>query len=242
MFNANALGPNFSIARRASGFGGTTRRRFLPTPSNVATKRFVRKTIKGFHEKKFFIKVISYQASSDATTSVLSLSDITQGDTDSTRDGDSCKLTSLSINGRITNPDASTGAGYRMIVFQWLGQDVPTAVEVLGVSGAAYDADSWVQEHYNHDHRRQFRILYDKLGQLGPQTPTTNGMSFQKLFRIRINLGKLAVKKKAKNYITFQAGGTVGTGKLYLIAISDLLVAEDNPVIVAEAKLNFMDG
>ena len=99
---------------------------------------------------------------------IQSLCDISQGDTDTTRDGDALTMSSLEIRGHWVVGDAYNVC--RIMLIQWFPTDgvAPTVSQILFNSGNIYAPIS-VKAH---DYRQQFAVLYDKIIVVDTNNPT----------------------------------------------------------------------
>lgn len=230
----------FATKRNAQSRSGTVRR-----GGGAASKAYVRKAIRNIQEKKFHLYADTDVDLSYDNPVFQSITDISQGDLDSNRDGDRLKLRSVDVRGMIIGNNGVTTEA-RVLVVQWLGQDTPTVQEILEAGTVAWNADTAVTAHYNHDHRKMFRVLYDRtIVSCSTATTTSAGSNEYKrwLFHARINIGKLALKGKAKAYINYQSASTTGNNKVYIMALSNQTDASGfEPTLTYEAKVNFTDS
>ncbi len=220
-----------------------------PVPSYVsgrgtASKAYVKRAIKKMHEKKYFMKEQSSIAVSFDTHLLVDLSAIPQGDTDLTRDGDSVKLTSLQVRMTWqTGASQSADSYVRVVIFQWFDNSTPTPPLVLGALGAAFDGTTAMDAFYNHDRRRQFRVLYDNLSICGGSSdPAVASHLFRKTPVISFTPKIKGKRTGKKAYINFVGGGTTAQNKIYLLAISNIADGTNTePVLLFNSKLNFID-
>lgn len=202
---------------------------------STMTVQKVKRIISGQKEKKFFIH-------SDRTTATSSyfqvfLTDVPQGDTDSTRDGDQLYARSLELNfetfiqGIGGTNDFSNNV--RVIVYQYLPMSdgthpTNTGTDILQSPTIGASIPNWLSG-YNHDNRFNFRILFDKLIPLSGNGPANYAE-------------KVMITQIPQCKIQYNAGASVnGSGMIYLAFYSDSLVAT-HPAFNYWAKFNYNDG
>lgn len=180
---------------------------------------------------------------STTTASILLLTDIAQGNTDSTRNGDKLMLSRyFDLRYIWTIGDQSNFV--RTIIFQWKPQGgplsyTPTPADILFAgSTGIIDVDSM----YLHDTRSQYTILYDKVhalagnGTFNPAGTTIypyTGMSFIYVHK-RIKIPRLQVQFES-------AGSTTMTNGIYVIYVSDSQITP-NPKLTLNAMFKFTDS
>lgn len=186
-----------------------------------AVKTLISKQISKRAEKKYFNG--SYSLSSyDHNGTIRELTPIPQGDTDVTRDGDSLYLRSMRVNGELVLGDTTNIV--RVIVFQWLETDTPVPANIL--SSTYVGTSNAPLAPYHHDSRRLFRILYDRKFVLNANRPNA-----------LYDTGYLRIPKRKVSYI---AGGTTGSNKLWVLLISDS-GAVVHPTISVLSRATFND-
>jgi len=171
-------------------------------------QKIVRKAIKRNDdtegELKYFDTVNANTV--DFSGSVIALTDIPQGDTDLTRDGDS--LLPINLEMRLVTFVADAYNAFRVIIFRWhpyFGSDAPGPAEILQLTGSS----NAVNSPYNHDLRNNFTILYDKTRMM-VDDQDNNSLVWQK---------KLKLKPKQVQYVA--ASTTNQSMGLYCLMISD---------------------
>lgn len=227
--------PFFQRRRSTKKFRG----RSLSGKQVLQVKRIVARR----QELKYFA-VLSNFAAITAATYMIDLTQIPQGDTDSTRDGDHLMLCGTpEFHVRFQNDltgAGDAGAMYRLIIFQWHPSNgtAPIGSDILltGVSGAV-DYTSF----YSHDKRQLYTILYDECfktwghgaGGAGPGTNQTDSG----LHRIKYSFAK------AQKQCQYQGGSTSGTNQIYMFMIhsSANLVGNQNAWLFA-SKIFYRDG
>lgn len=206
----------------------------------MVTKQQVRaminSKINSAEETKYFDTILgATNIDSDGITP-FSLTDIPQGSTDTTRDGDTAKPTLLfysvhlryNATSTITNLSASNNVA-RLLIFRWkpfFGDVAPTATKILTYSGTLTSAYGPLV----HDGRNQFDVLVDEIVQLdGIANP-------QALLRGFV---------KCTNNIQWKAGSTTNqTNGLYVLLISDAVPASGVYVGLQDAifRVDFTDA
>lgn len=174
-------------------------------------------------EKKYHLQAgagVNY----DYNGNIVSLSSVAQGDTDTTRDGDSLYIRSIRLMGDITVADSTNL--YRVIVFQWLDDTTPVASDVL--SSTYLGTANACNASYHHDQRKKFRIMFDKRYVLDSTDNT----------RLLIDTKQLRpfVRK-----IQYTAATTTGTNKIWGLFVSDSS-AVSHPSLNYVSKMNFNDA
>lgn len=186
----------------------------------VVTYQGLNKYMRKRVEKKAYLN--EYPASfSDWNGGVASLTDIAQGDTDTTRDGDALFLKSIYLRGMIRAGEEYNNSDLqvRFMIFQWFERGVsPTPSDILAGFGSLSNRLR-IFAPYSHDNRFRFNVLYDKTfrvynddivnGKLLPEP----SMAYKPIHTM--------IKKIKKRYVQFIAGSTTGMNKLYFLNISN---------------------
>ena len=225
---------------------GMKRRRSVRGPRLSKRQKFeVLKVVHRERELKFFGTVLNNSAST-TTATVSSISDVTQGDTDTTRDGDRltwCGHLEFRYSWILGTVDPK--AFVRVLIFQWHPNTTPTASSVL-LTGASGSIDVYSQ--YSHDNRQMFCILYDKVTNLtGNAATTINYTSISEQYGVQhIRLKPVASFRSSsfQSNVQFSTGTTTGTNKIYLLHISSTNNAggAGDPHISYTTKLVYRDG
>lgn len=159
--------------------------------------------------------------------SIVSVSSVTQGDGDSQRSGDNIYATSLQCRYFVYNGDDNNMV--RVVAIQYFGDDTPVVGDVFGSTGTV----SSVLDNYVNDKvgkKKLIRVLYDRLTTVN--APFSGGLTY------RAHSFKVRLKRRQ---IQYQAGGTSGTGKIYLLFISDS-AAVVHPTVYYKTRLWFQDA
>ncbi len=168
-------------------------------------------------------------ASSVSTTPSLALlTQIAQGATDTTRNGDQVDLhrvdirISAAIDGTVAPDNYNV---VRVILFQWHPQSgistLPATTDIL------QNATQPQLSSYNHDTRWEYTILRDHTFSLS--------MEGSRVQTIRWNFPRMTHK------LQFSGGTTDGTNHLYLLMVSDSGTV-DHPSVIFNSKVTFYDS
>lgn len=201
--------------RRFRGKKALTKRQALAVRS-IATR-----SINARAEKKYYDRSLS-GTTYDWSGSIVSLTNIAQGSTDVTRDGDSIYLRSCRVVGDITAGDTTNM--FRVIIFQWFDDTTPVYTDIL--SSVYQGTVNCVNSPYHHDQRKHFNVMYDKRYLLDSSDP--NVMFDTKYMR------------PAKRKVHFSAGGTTGSNELFILFMSDSGAAT-HPSVNFVARTTFND-
>lgn len=174
----------------------------------------VKKIIQSQAELKYFTFFQAPTGISNAGSLVGTPFDVPNGTTDQERVGDSITLTGL-LDFRYSMVALDTSNVVRVIIFQWRAQSyasplAPTVTDILFTSNYL--------SHYNHDQRKNYNILYDKMHQLNGNGSsasyplTNNGI---------ITVHKRVSLKRAAKKIHYIGGGLQGQNRLFILFISD---------------------
>lgn len=188
-------------------------------------KRVIRKVVQGQLVKQVETKYSEFTATAsgfDFSGVIYSLTDIAQGATDQTRNGDELLPTSLDIRMQLVAGDATQAA--RFMIVRWLPYTTgaPSITAILQGTGSALAP----YQSFYHDQRDQFEVLMDKFIKLDTYHPT---------FNVRKRL------KLAKKMVKYTAGSTTNaSNKLFVVLISDSGAAP-NPSFSGVIRTNFSD-
>lgn len=195
--------------------------------------RVTKKILNNRLETHYFDYTDNNSVSANGT--IHDLSDITVGDQDTNRTGDKVFIKSLQVRGTM----AAVSDQYnkiRIIIFQYMGPDnvLPTNIDVLqstGVGTLYAPSTPYAKDTVGYkilplwDHT--YTVAYGATGGAGPQA---------KQFYIQLTTRNF--KRKAKPTIQYEAGGTDGYGKLYMLTISDS-TAISHPSLLMYSRLRF---
>jgi len=214
------------------------RRKFRGRKLNKRQKKEVKTIISKRQELKYFVPAQVNGAASSNTPGVASLSDVPQGDSDTSRDGDRLQWAGkmdikLSFVGTIGTAGDLYNT-YRFIIFQWHPNTTPVPLDIL-LTGPTTNVDVYSQ--YNHDNRQQYKILLDKtLTTVGFLTGTSYPQS-----NYIVNRRYIVSLRRASKYAQFVAATTAATNKIYYFLVSDSsLIA--HPTYSLSTKIFFRDS
>lgn len=186
-------------------------------------KTIVKKELRNNSEWKHFTN--AYTNTISTAGSVTSVSEVPQGDTDTTRDGDMIQVSSMNYRYSVQSADSENLI--RIIFFQWhTSLAVPGVTNVLNIPVGYEELAMYETDQAGHE----FKILYDQTHALNAQY---SGAVDQRVF-----IGKVQIPRKKVQY---RGGGLNGSNKVYALIISDS-VAISHPTIKLVTKLNYMDN
>lgn len=190
-------------------------------------KKFAQKVVNSTAEKKT-VSTYSYSNNVDATGFQFNATNISQGDTDGTRDGDQLLIRSVEMELHPwlgATPD--TNNIVRVMLVQWYGLASSLTVgDVLQVTSALNS--SCVMSPYNHDNRYQFKVLYDRRFVLSANGTSTH---FQKVM----------ITRGFRRKVQYVAGSaTSATNGVYMLAFSDS-ISGPHPALDYNVKINYSD-
>lgn len=162
----------------------------------------------------------------DATTAIVLLTGMGQGDDVNNRNGNSILAKSLYFQGYVRRDPDNTVAinGVRIIIFMDLQNQgsAPTTTDVLSAGT--------VVAPLNVDHTSRYRILMDKRAVLVKDQPSDSFM-FKRFF-------------KMSDHLKYTGAQTtdVYTNAIYLLLVGDIGAASDPPVIQWTSRLGYHDN
>ena len=196
-------GHRMAKRRLAQSLATESARRVSNNIYSVATSA-AKTTVNRMAEKRYIINNALLNPSYNG--SLVQFTPIPQGDTDSQRQGDQVRLTSVQLRAyvRLT---AESSYVFRCIIFRWnehTSVSVPTVGTVLDIVGSANSPIStYVQDNVR---QKLFKILYDKTITIDNTGPSTK---------------KFQMKRRLGTPLSFQAGTTDGRGHIYMLTISN---------------------
>lgn len=206
---------------RATQEGGTARRgggKYEP-PSKSKVEKMIQSAITGRNPMRHKDLSASWTTLVHGTPQYSQLTNVTQGDTDITREGDTIVPIKLKLRANLDG-NATTTSRVRLMVVDWFPD---SATETPTFSALLESATSTVAtlSPLNFDDKKdKFRVLYDKVFILHGQNATGGDLSHRK---INVNI-KLNNKKMSKR-ITYDNSSTDGQHQIYLCGISDQTVS-----------------
>lgn len=191
--------------------------------SRSYVKHMVDREIRKHSEKKWLQTQNSAQSTNAGT--IISFTEVPQGDTDVTRDGDQLTLRSLELSVDVVGLTGVTGNSQmltRFIVFQWLPNTTPAASDV--VISTDLGSGFAPRTFYNHQNRFEFRILHDRLFYTD---------EYHQVVGEHIMVSDFHNRK-----VQYTPGSTsTATNKLYMLVVSN----QTGSTYAYNAKLNFSD-
>lgn len=176
---------------------------------------------------------LKYYAAADNTYGAISyngtdfmqpFSQMAQGDTDSTRDGDRIFMKEFRFRVGVKIGSA-TPTFLRIICFQWHPTTVPVYANILLDQ---HNTACAPLSDFCHDTRQEYRILSDDLVQVDTVAHPAACVEH-------------AIKSGFVPNVQFQAGSaTVGTNHIYILAVSDVNL--NGPQVVVYTKLLYTDS
>lgn len=159
----------------------------------------IAKNVRPPQAKSFYYNVGTIAATTTGTITA-GYTQVTQGDTDASRDGDSLIPRKLILRGAFAqNVVPNVVDTVRIIVFQWLEDNqltpTPTTGDILAVSTAFGT--------YTHDRRKCFKVLDDTVVVLAPGAGNGPSSTFVRVIPLR------------KTPMQFESAGITGFGQIY---------------------------
>lgn len=163
-----------------------------------------------------------------STPSIVKIDPPAQGSGANSRDGDSIYMKSLAINASLS-PDTVQNMTMRVILFQWLENDVtqPVATDILADTA---NFNQCLHSFYVTNPQKQFKVLDDRLVYFDSQN-ASNG----KPYRVRVKAGDMAIRKP-----DFDAAAITGRGNFYFLLVSSS--ATDGTLRTPLSRLRYFDN
>jgi hypothetical protein len=186
-------------------------------------------TLVAHTEPKFF-DTLSLANSIGAGATLIEISEVPQGDTQSSRVGDFIQPLKLIFNYSLYTVNSDIVTTVRIIFFRWIpsnGLVAPVLANIL-----QSPSSSNVLSHFNFQTQDNYRILWDRQYQASGITvaPTVNS-----------NFGGTGIVIAGKlPEIEFTPGTLQGTNNLYLLAISDSALTPF-PILNFSTRLYYED-
>lgn len=192
------------------------RRGIAPTNLNNRIRKIAQSVVNKNSETHHFGHYTAEATISNAG-SIDCISDVPQGDTDVTREGDSLIPLSATVSFHCIG-HSTAYTRLRLMIFRWKRDDnvePPTAVSQILENTS--DTDQLMASIYNWDDRKDFDVLYDRVLCIAPSGATGGGDKYQ--YQIKKNI-KLNNKKYTKR-IQYDNTATTGQGNIYFLMVSD---------------------
>lgn len=193
-------------------------------------KRAASKVLGRYIRNKVEVKYLSLNATTNPSYngSLNVLSSISQGDTDSSRDGDACFLTSLTFHYSINVNTTATYNQVRVVLFRWnVSTDLAAATSAQIMDNPGFSNTPLSNYVMDSQRQKRFKILYSKL-----HSVYSNGRSV-------INK---AVHLKLKSKLSFSGGSADARGHIYALFLSGDSPGANPPFVQYASKVNFTDS
>lgn len=211
--------------------------RGLNKTQKKSVAKIAKNVVTGVAERKYHDTTNTNQAGSYDNAIFNVVNAVSQGDTDTARDGDSLRMTSLEVRGEVSFANSATAIGRLIILIMKPGNSELSAgstvtygladILSLGASSAA------TFDHYLHDNRSRFQILYDRVFSnmdVGAAS-AANRLHFHKMFGLK------------KKLVQYEAASTRMTkNAIYWVWMSDQTDASGNELLLnIQTRLNYID-
>lgn len=154
------------------------------------------------------------------------LSDITQGDGDNERLGDTLMLKSITGNMNFIAGSAGTVSAVRCVIFQWKPDN---NVDAPAVNKILFDATNVPYLSNFVIDQSKFRVLKDWLFHVGPVSGASNNLVLK-----RVN-----IYKDFKEKIEYQGAGTTGSNQIYIMVIGNNTTGTTAPNYYYHLRLKY---
>lgn len=205
----------------------TTKHKLNMSKRKPKLRAMVKKMIKGAAETKHYDLLQNSYSTFSYAGSVYQVSNISQGDGRSTRDGDKVHCTYVKL-GMTLAANATTAGNARVMLVQDklnLGT-TPTGGNILS---SASTLRAPICEINTESFPKRWRVLYDRTYKLDPVAGTN--ILYQNI--------KTSVKVNAPVYYTGQNGTDEGKNQIYMLVISDAAV--NFPSAVWNVRMYYKD-
>jgi hypothetical protein len=209
-------------------------------PSSLSSRQAqeVSKIVQKNFSKRVELKYYTFGAQPTVTSGapvITSLSDIAQGDTDITRNGDRLNMIRLELRYimKVNLSNLIPANIVRVIIFQWLPNDgtaAPTVSNILTPDG--FTGTFTVLSAHNHDGRDMYRIVYDHCHVI-----VGTGTIYSQASGICVD--KVVSLAAAIKHVQFNGSTTNATNKLFVLFLTDATV--NQPFVYWNTKLYFRD-
>lgn len=204
------------------------------TPFKRAVLSIARKSAKAVINARAEHKYLDYLHTQDTIVSggwsEECVSNLPQGDTDTTRDGDQIKPTTLEIRGALQMPAASApGISVRVLVAQYHPMVTTTSIEAANIlEGSAPSTNDYFTQHYNVDFRQDYTILKDAVFDMSVAGPGSAHFHW-----------KIPLKKKMQ-YLSSVTDGTQHTNNIKVFWVTNW-IGTQQPLIGFRSRLRYID-
>lgn len=176
-----------------------------------------------------FIDVNSTSTGYNTTATIAPLSQIAQGLTSITRVGDSFRLQTIEVRGRVFAAAAATNSVVRIIIFRDLDNDgvLPPATELMEIDSV----NSAPLSPFKFNRKGRFSILYDQM------------MTTQSILATGVSSKEFVYKANLSGHVQFlgttAASASNGKGSVYIYIVSD--ESANTPTVAYYSRITFTD-
>lgn len=191
-----------------------------------AVKNIVQAQLAPVIEKKH--KDTSISVSNASTfNQYLNLTAITQGDSDTTRDGDRVTIDSIQLRFKLQCIDSTNVQ--RLVLVQWHEDTVLANAALSTILQYSSSIPNDIYSPYQIDKNSKFKVLWDR---------TFTQVLTQESDQISVNV---FINKGFKKEIQFTNAASSGVGHIFLLYVSDSTVTA-HPTIQGWARVRYYDG
>lgn len=205
-----------------------TRKLYVSAVPTTSLSNAVNKVIHRNSELKYFTYNLSNFAI-DASWLALSMSNIPQGDSQTTRDGNAVYLKGYSIKYKITRAD--TWQKFRVLVVRYLSPNT-TNPAIADILHDVSSVDMSMITPNNFEKKKSYQILYDKLHNLQPDSGLPN-------YEMTYKHTKTFKKPRLLRWNT-SGSADYESGNLTFFVISDS-VATTHPSLSLYSRVTFIE-
>ena len=208
--------------RRGSVYQPRKRPRMAYPPQKLSPyeRKQVKRIVNYNREKKHFASGNVALNISDVFT-FYPLTDIPQGDTQSTRDGEQLKIVSGSVLGSIKGSGGENVI--RIFVFRWSMNSTPTAADVFQIVSPSIGS---FYSPINQRNKQFIHVIHDRMHTL---SGTGQGSKI------------ISVKIPSQPKITYNTSAVTGANKIYMVTISDD-AATPFPILAYRSEIIYTDS
>lgn len=185
-------------------------------------------------EKKYYDSSVAYNT--DTVASVTCLTNMAQGDTNITRNGNSIALKSLQVHGYWQGDTGVPSEQCRIMIVRDndnLGGTAPTIADVLESPGG-------VLQLRNKNTPKRFTVLYDKILKGSTDTPV-KGIDYFKKFRMMKDK-KGNPTRSVKCLFDGTTANDYTRGHIFLLAIGNTATASTASTLQLHTRIRFYDN
>lgn len=203
-----------------------------PAPLNERQSKQVKRMMSVRSELKYHSKTFNNQSFGIGTGFYLvDLTDVAQGQTDTTRIGDKATLSRIEYTYSLIPTLATQTNVVRIMFFQYKPNDAAVLTSIDGIvdNGPSGILDPW--SPYDHDFKTDYTILSDKMYTMNP-----NGEM------VKTQKTRYLPIKKARKDLTYVAGATFGGNHIYMAVWSNGLLGTNPVQITGRTRIFYRDA